>query len=334
MATIHDVAKAAGVSGSTVSYVLSGKRSISAETRARVEQAIRDLGYRPHAGARALASARTDVLGLVAPLRADVNVSVILEFVAGVVTRARSAGLDVLLLTQDDSGGIERVTSGSMVDGLVVMDIESHDPRIADLVAIQQPVVLIGLPARPHGLSCVDLDFAEAGRLAVTRLHELGHTEVALIGPTPRVVGRHTSYADRLLRGYSDGVAEAGLEPLIELSEGTPAGGRAAVAAALDERPELTALVVHNEAALPGVLNELRARGRSIPRDLSVIAVCPAGVATAQSRALTAVDIPAVRIGQTAVDMVVDRLGGETGSEIRLVAPVITERDSTGPRSS
>ena len=84
MATISDVARAAGVSISTVSYVLSGRRPISPETRARVEAAIAELNYHPHAGARALASSRTNALALVAPLRADINVPVIMQFVTAV----------------------------------------------------------------------------------------------------------------------------------------------------------------------------------------------------------------------------------------------------------
>ena len=71
MPTISDVARAAGVSMSTVSYVLSGRRPISAETQARVKAAIAELGYHPHAGARALASSRTSVLALVVPLRVE-----------------------------------------------------------------------------------------------------------------------------------------------------------------------------------------------------------------------------------------------------------------------
>ena len=123
MATIDDVARAAGVSASTVSYVLSWKRPISAATRLRVERSIRDLAYRPHAGARALASSRTNVIGLMAPLRVDVNVSVIMQFVTGVMTAARTFDHDVLLLTQDDATGLERVADGSMVDALIMMDI-------------------------------------------------------------------------------------------------------------------------------------------------------------------------------------------------------------------
>ena len=80
---MNDVAKAAGVSTSTVSYVLSGKRTISEETREQVLAAIRKLDYSPHSGARSLASSRSNVLGLMVPLRADVNVSVIMQFVTG-----------------------------------------------------------------------------------------------------------------------------------------------------------------------------------------------------------------------------------------------------------
>jgi len=108
--TIDDVARAAGVSTSTVSYALSGRRPISAATRERVAAAIAELGYHPHAGARSLASSRSSVLALVAPLRSDVNVPVIMEFVTAVVTAAREHSYDVLLLTKDEgTAGLQRV---------------------------------------------------------------------------------------------------------------------------------------------------------------------------------------------------------------------------------
>ena len=170
VATIDDVARAAGVSVSTVSYTFSGKRPISAETRARVERAVRELDYRPHAGARALASQRTQVLALMAPLRVDVNVGVIMQFVTVVVTRAGSYKHDVLLLTQDDHDGIERVAAGSMVDAVIMMDVEAEDPRLPILRRQRQPAVLIGLPRDATGFSCVDLDFEAVGRTAVDHL--------------------------------------------------------------------------------------------------------------------------------------------------------------------
>ncbi|HEV6952371.1 MAG TPA: LacI family DNA-binding transcriptional regulator [Promicromonospora sp.] len=331
MTTIDDVARAAGVSASTVSYVLSGKRTISAPTRARVERAIEKLGYRPHAGARALASARTSVIALMVPLRVGVNVPVIMQFVAGVVTRARDFEHDVLLLTQDDVSGLDRVTSGSMVDALVMMDIEADDPRVPLVAAAKQPTVLIGLPQDPEGLSCVDLDFEAAGRVAVRHLVGAGHTDLALIGSPPEVLRRHTSYAERLMRGLRDQAAGSGATVTVEACDSTPSGAVRAVDTLLDAAPDTTGVIVHNEAALPHVLARLAERGRVPGTDVSVVAVCPTDVALAQRIPMTSIDLPAEDIGKVAVDMVLARLGGDQPSETRLLAPVLTERESSAP---
>ncbi|MFD2028190.1 LacI family DNA-binding transcriptional regulator [Promicromonospora aerolata] len=329
MATIEDVAKAAGVSASTVSYVLSGKRPISAPTRARVERAIEKLGYRPHAGARALASSRTTVIALMAPLRVGVSVPVIMQFVAGVVTRARDFDHDVLLLTQDDVSGLDRVTSGSMVDALVMMDIEADDPRVPLVAAAKQPTVLIGLPQDPEGLSCVDLDFEAAGRLAVRHLAEAGHTDVALIGSPPEVLRRHTSYAERMMRGLRNQAKSSGVTVTVEACDSTPAGASEAVDTLLTTAPDTTGIIVHNEGALPHVLARLADRGIVVGQDMSVVAVCPRDVALSQRIPMTSIDLPAENIGKVAVDMVMARLEGEQPSETRLLAPVLTERASS-----
>lgn len=329
MATIDDVARAAGVSTSTVSYVLSGKRPISAPTRHRVEKAIRDLGYRPHAGARALASNRTNVIALMAPLRVDVNVNVIMQFVTGVVTSARSFDHDVLLLTQDDAAGLDRVASGSMVDALVVMDIEADDPRIPVLAGLRQPTILIGLPRQPQGLSCVDLDFDGAGHLAVSHLADLGHRRIALIGSPHAVLERHTSYAERLLRGFRTEADERGVQSVHISCESSQTGAVRAVDQLLAEMPEVTAVVVHNEVALPYVVAALRTRGRSTPQDVSVLAVCPPDVADAQPVPLTSIDLPAHAIGRVAVEMAMARLDHDQPAETRLLTPQVVERGST-----
>lgn len=331
MATIDDVAKAAGVSASTVSYVLSGKRPISAPTRARVERAIEKLGYRPHAGARALASSRTNVIALMAPLRVGVNVPVIMQFVTGVVTRARDFDHDVLLLTQDDVGGLDRVTGGSMVDALVMMDIEADDPRVPVVAAATQPTVLIGLPEDPEGLSCVDLDFEAAGRLAVRHLATSGHTDVGLIGSPPEVLRRHTSYAERLMHGLRSQAAASDVTVTVEACDSSPAGASRAVDLLLATAPDTTGIIVHNEGALPHVLARLAELGLTVGTDMSVVAVCPTDVALAQRIPMTSIDLPAENIGRVAVDMVMTRLDGDQPSETRLLAPVLTERASSAP---
>jgi len=327
--TIADVAQAAGVSASTVSYVLSGRRSISAATRARVEASIAALDYRPHAGARALASRRTNVLALVVPLRTDVNVPVIMQFVTSVVTAARSYDYDVLLLTKDEGeAGLSRVAGGAMVDALIVMDVESDDDRVPMLRRLRQPAVLIGLPQRSPGISCVDLDFAATGYAAVQHLAEHGHRNIALVGPAPAVYHRGTSYATRFLAGFNDAVAQFGLTAVAHPCGSNFDGTMECMRQIDTELPSATGLVVHNEMALAPLLNILRASGRRVPEDMSVVAVCPTDVALGLPIPLTSLDIPTQNIGAIAVEMAMHQLDGRQGPETRLLAPVLTERDS------
>lgn len=329
MATIADVARAAGVSTSTVSYVLSGRRPISAATRSRVEASIAKLGYRPHAGARALASNRTNVLALVAPLRTDINVPVIMQFVTSVVTAARTYDHDVLLLTKDEGAdGLKRVAGAAMVDGLIVMDVEVDDVRVPVLRGLRQPSVLIGLPARTGGLSCVDLDFAATGYLCVQHLAEHGHRRVALVGSPSVVYQRGTSYTTRFLAGFNDAVEHFGIASVTHACEAHFAGVAACLNLIDAELPAATALVVHNEAALAPLLSILRASGRRIPEDVSIVAVCPEDVALSTPVRMTSVNIPSQDVGALAVGMVMDLIERRQGPEIRLLPPALTERES------
>ncbi|WP_189223765.1 LacI family DNA-binding transcriptional regulator [Saccharothrix coeruleofusca] len=327
MVTIADVARAAGVSPSTVSYVLSGKRSISEGTRRRVERSIRELGYHPNAGARALASSRTNVLALVAPLRADVNVPVVMQFVGGVVTRARAHDHDVLLLTEDEGpDGLRRVAGSALADAVIVMDVEAAEPRLPVLRSLPLPAVLIGVPDEPHGLACVDLDFTAAGAACVGHLAELGHRAIALVGPSPAVYARGTSYAGRFLRGFRAAVAQRAVRAAERPCPPSYDGLRACLDDVLGQG--VTALVVHNEAVLGPLLPELARRGLRVPEDISVLAVCPADMAEFQAVPLSSVDIPSAELGGLAVELA---MSAAPPARVRLLPPRLTSRASTAP---
>jgi DNA-binding LacI/PurR family transcriptional regulator len=332
MVTIADVARAAGVSPSTVSYVLSGKRAISEETRRRVQRSIHKLGYQPNAGARALASSRTSVLALVVPLRTDLNVPVVMQFVAATVAKARGFDHDVLLLTKDEGpDGLRRVAGSSLADALIVMDVESSEPRMPVLQALGRPVVLIGVPTDPGGLTCVDLDFTAAGAATVTHLAELGHRNIALLGPSPAVYERGTSYADRFLAGFKQAAGNKKVRATTMPCAPTYDALRTCLDTLLARRQRVTGLVVHNEAILGPLLSELDRRGLSVPGDISVLAVCPQDMAEAQVIPLTSLTIPVVEIGELAVEMAMQQLDGSAHPEVRLLSPRITDRESTGP---
>ncbi|HEY0117696.1 MAG TPA: LacI family DNA-binding transcriptional regulator, partial [Cellulomonas sp.] len=250
MATIADVARTAGVSRSTASYALSGKRSISPAVRARVQSAVLALGYTPNAGARALATAQTHVLGLFAAFLEDEFAPAMLQYMTGVSDTARELGYDILLVTEPDGArALQRVTESRMVDGVVLLNVAEHDVRLPVLRAAPQPGALVGLPADCGGLDVFDLDFAEAGRLMVDHLARLGHREVVLVSQPEHVVERGGAYVWRL----RDAAAAAAARRDVRLhavwgSSSQPAIGRE-LAALLDAHPAATAVLLNNEAA-------------------------------------------------------------------------------------
>src|SRR3954454_24575037 len=129
---IGEIAQRAGVSRSTVSYALSGKRPVSAATRKRIQEVIAELGYRPNAAARALKEGRTPTLGLVNPPASTQLTHVQLNFVASVVEASARADLDVLLSPSggDHDSSFERLLAGGRVDGVILMEIRLEDSRV------------------------------------------------------------------------------------------------------------------------------------------------------------------------------------------------------------
>lgn len=330
--TIADVARHAGVAVSTVSYVLSGKRRISAVTRQRVLDSVRVLGYHPHAGARALASNRSNVIALVLPLRSGMHVPVLMQFATSVVTTARQYDHDVLLVTADEgAAGLRRIAASAMVDGLVLMDVEMRDARVPLLHELDRPSVLIGFPAEASGLTCVDLDFYRAGAVCVDHLAALGHREVALLGAPAVVYERDTGFARRTKAGFQDAAGRRGLRATAEPCGESFAAVREVTTGLLRERPELTALVVHNEAAVSHVLTSLRALDRRVPEDMSVLAICPDEVAERGTPPLSSVLIPAEEVGHEAVSLLMRKLAGAQVPDATLLDPRLTARSSTAP---
>jgi DNA-binding LacI/PurR family transcriptional regulator len=330
--TIADVARHAGVAVSTVSYVLSGKRAISATTRQRVLASIRTLGYHPNAGARALASKRANVIALVLPLRAGMHLPVLMQFATTVVTTARQHDHDVLLVTADEGeAGLRRVAASAMVDGLVLMDVELHDRRVPLLRQLPRPSVLIGFPADADGLTCVDLDFAAAGGKCVEHLASLGHREIALLGAPQVVYDRNTGYAVRTRTGFTAATERLGLVGTALPCEESAGAVHAEVAELLARRPGLTGLVVHNEAAVSHVLAALATLGRRVPQDVSVVAICPDELAERVSPALTSVLVPAEEVGHHAVTLLMDKLADPpvAAPEATLLPPRLTVRASS-----
>src|SRR5580693_3561272 len=332
---LSEVARHADVSPSTVSYVLSGKRSISEQTRRRVLDSIATLGYRPHAGAQALASRRPNVIALVMPLRFGLYVPVLMQIAAAVVTTARGYGHDVLLLTQEEGvTALQRVAGASLVDAVIVMDVETRDQRLPVLRALRLPAVLIGFPAEPAGLTCIDLDFEAAGKASAEHLAAAGCRDVVLIGAPPEVYRRSTGYAQRTQAGFERAARAQGLRAATWPCDPAPGAVQATVARLLEQRPRLDGVVVHNASALAPLLDAFRAAGRRIGDDLSVLAICPDDLAEQATPALTSIAIPAEEMGRQAVGLLMARLAGHPAPPAAHRAGQHPPRGHAAPRLS
>lgn len=339
MATIADVARVAGVSRSTASYALSGKRAISSEVRERVRAAVDQLGYTPNAGARALATAQTRIIGLFAQFLEDEFAPAMLQYMLGVSDTARELGYDILLVTDSDGpSALRRLTDSRMVDGVVLLNVADDDPRLPVLRAARQPGALVGLPEDCSGLDIFDLDFPEAGRLMVEHLARLGHRELILVSQPRHVVERGGAYVWRLRDAAQEEAQRRGITlHAVHGSAQQPEIGRE-LNELLDAHRGATGLLLNNEAAAAALPTVLHARGLSSPSDYSVIGRYSDEFARTFSLPFSFIESAPDRLGTMAVRQLVRRIEspvGRGGPHVtRLISPELEDRGSTRPPRS
>ncbi|MFW2513453.1 LacI family DNA-binding transcriptional regulator [Demequina sp. SO4-13] len=336
MVTIGDVAKAAGVSRSTASYALTGKRTISAPVRQRVLDAVLDLGYTPNAGARALATSQTMVIGLLARFLDDEFAPAMLQYVLGVTHGARELGYDTMLVSEEDGvHALQRLSSSRMVDGFVLLNVAEHDDRLPVLSNAPQPGAMVGLPAETDGFDVFDLDFVASGRLMVDTLHELGHRELLLVSQPEDVVARGGAYVWRLANAARERAGELGVTLHHYFGSSSQPGIGTDLHDYLDAHPTATGLLLNNEAAAAALPSVMSKRGLEAPRDISVVGRYSNDFARTFSLPFSAIDSAADELGRRAVRQLVARIQGGPDAAIPhvvdLITPTIVDRGSTAP---
>lgn len=334
---IDEIARRSGVSRSTVSYALSGKRAVAEGTRRRIQEVIDELDYRPNAAARALKEGRTRTLGLVIPPAAGRLTFMQLDFVASVMEAAARADLDVLLSPSggDHDRSFERIVSGRRVDGVILMEIRLDDPRPARLQRAGMPFVSIGRTARPHEMCWVDMDYATLIGRCVDHLADLGHRHIALINRSAELVRSGYGPGHRAREGFAEASARRGVEGFELCCADHAQAGDACVEEILRSHPEVTAVATINEAALPGVQRALGRAGLDIPARFSIAGVAARHWAEQFHPQLTAADVPAAEMGAIAVRFLVERIADPAAPPRQeLLTPPISLRSSTGPARS
>ncbi|TQM35725.1 LacI family DNA-binding transcriptional regulator [Pseudonocardia cypriaca] len=322
-----DVARRCGVTKSVVSRVLNDDPSLNVrpETRQRIRAAALELGYRAHAGARALAGAETRALALLIP---DLANPVYSRIIRGAYRRAREHGY-VVLLAEDtaDDGADEAfadLVEAGRVDGLLIASARPGHRLLSSARLARIPHVFVNREVPGSGRN-VAMELAAASATAVRYLHGMGHRRIAMVsGPADLQPARLRE------RGFVDAVRALGLpSELVARGEFSEQGGASAAGRLLDREPGPTAVYCSTLGQAVGALHAIRTRGLHVPADVSVVTYDDLPLAGYLDPPLTSVAMPLLELGAAAVDAVLQQLAGGPAADVAIrVPPAIVERGS------
>ena len=331
MATRNDVARAAGVSPSTVSYVLNdGPRSVSDETKERVWKAIRELGYHPNAVARSLRTSRVGMVGLVVP---DISNPFFSGLSRGAQDVARERGYFVVVCNTD--GQLSREVSllrslyEHRMEGMIIDPVEARQDDFKFLLDRSVPVVLSGLDREGAIVDNAGVDDTEAARDAVQHLLDLGHTDIAMI-TGPRKQSRMTHRPE----GYRKALADRAIayrEELVADGEYSQASGSACARDLLARGKKFTALFAANDLMAIGAMMAFQEQGLRVPEDVALIGFDNIPESAVTTPRLSTVDNPHYTQGRVTAEMLFERINADfTGAPRAVVLPHrLVVREST-----
>jgi LacI family transcriptional regulator len=333
MATIHDVARHAGVSAGTVSNVLNRPGYVAAPTRERVLAAIADLGFTPTSHARKFPAGRQRILGLAL---ADLANPFFVDVALGAEAEAKALGVGVVMIHNGEDAGRQQDNVGVLVQqrvhGIMIAPVLADEATLDRLDARDIPLVYVDRAAEHSERCWVKTDDVAGGRLAAEHLLALGHTDIAFAG------NLGTSQVDRRYEGFAETLAAAGLNArtLVTgswgIADGRTAGARLAELPPA-ERP--TAVMCGNDLIALGLELELARHGIRVPGDISIVGFDDLSWSEAATVPLTTVRQPREELGRRAVRMLLDEIDRGDAHEHRhelLVPELVIRESSAAPR--
>jgi DNA-binding LacI/PurR family transcriptional regulator len=327
--TIYDVARLAGVSTATVSRAVNGTGQIAASTRATIEAAVEQLGYRPNTIARSLVTKSTQTIALLLP---DITNPFYAALVSGIQETALSHGHTMLLCTTESDPEREehylRVLRAKQVDGALVDGLVLPPDRIARFVEDGFPIVCLDRDIDSRSIPLVQVDNRLGGRIATQHLIDLGHTRIGHVTGAGEL-----GISDERLAGYRDALTGARLPvdfDLVEEGRFTDDGGHDAARRLLEREPGVTAIFAANDLSALGVLNAVAEVGKRVPEDVSVVGFDDLHLSAYTAPPLTTVRQPAVEIATLATEILIGLTkGGEVDEMRHLLEPELVVRAST-----
>jgi DNA-binding LacI/PurR family transcriptional regulator len=331
---MQDIAKAAGVSQSTVSRVLNDTPTsvpIAADTRERVQEVAKRLGYRPNPLARGLRGARTMLLGVIVREITDPFFSMAIEALS---TEALARGYNVVLGSAhskaDEAIALRAVLETRHCDAILLLGDMRDEPKfLEDLRASQTPVIALWHGTELEGVPTVNIDNRAGMVAAVDHLIDKGHVRIAFIGGRPLgdIRERRTAFYEHL---EEKGIAVP--EEYVQNVINEPAGGDAAfrTLVTLDFPP--TAVVCSTDHLATGVLHAAADLGIVVPRDVSVVGFDDIPMASFTVPSLTTVHMPVAEMTALAARLAMDEPEDGQSGVVKsfVVTPTLVVRESTG----
>ena len=331
--TIRDVAKAAGVSITTVSRALNGYSDVRSETRKRVVRIAEELHYRPSAVARSLVRNRTQTVGL---LVSDLAQSpsghhFMFEVLRGVHDRLAELGYELILVST--STARQRLVSyldmctERRFDGVIVMGIRLDDPYVREVVEAPLPSVCVDVPLLSDHCGYVMTDNFHGAHSAMKHLLSKGHRKIGFVnGYSQAAVSRER------LRGYQDTLQAEGMEwdpSLVYEGDFTTKGGELGTKELLQRHPDITGLFFASDLMAIGGLRYAASKPVRVPEDLAIVGFDDIELAEFVTPGLTTIRQRRYEMGQTAVEMLIGMLLRNEQPAGRVLAPELIIRQST-----
>ncbi|MBI5929904.1 MAG: LacI family DNA-binding transcriptional regulator [Chloroflexi bacterium] len=332
--TIADVARVAGVSVPTVSRILNDKEYVAEETRQRVHEAIRTLGYAPHTQARRLRGGVSMTLALHHPIESPHELSSVIEipYVTGAAAAASEKEYFLnFLVSQLNPESILNMYRSNQIDGIILLQVCMDDWRVNLLRENNYPFVMIGRCANLEGLSFIDLDFENAMLQAFDYLIELGHQNIGFLTypQSWRKIG--IGPAIRSLEGYKHALNKYGLHGCYrEIGLNSVEEGFEGTNDLLQENPELTAIITVSHLTAAGSIKALALHGRNVPQDCSVMVTGFGGnFANVVTPSLTTLEWSPYEISYQATILMTEKLANkELPAQQILIPPKLVVRES------
>ena len=342
-ATIQDVAARAGVSTATVSRILSGASRSRPETRARVLEAVKELGYRPSGIARSLKLRKTRTLGLIVT---DIENPYFPELVKAVEDATWERGYALLLCNAvedpEREAGYLELLAERRVDGIIVAASRIGEHHAGWLARPPVPVVLLNCETDLAGVPAVLSDNRAGGRLATEHLLSLGHRRIGHLAGPPSAAA-----AEPRLAGSREALAVAGLDPaglLVAQGDGHISGGERAMGELLAADLAVTGVTCYNDLTAIGAIRALRTRGLAVPADVSVVGFDDLDLSAYIEPPLTTITQQKTRMALWAVERLVRELdqtrrtGGEPADDapriVRMPVSLHVRASTAAPRSA